>query len=82
MPHTVYTPYNIESKLFSVYYTFVELFIVFNSFQSTITVSLSHFCCVIQEVHMESSSSKQSDFLSQNTLLGEFLAERSFLDIT
>ena len=32
--HTVYTPYNTESKLFSVYYTFA----VFNSFSAT------HYC--------------------------------------
>ena len=59
----------------------LELF-VFNSFQSPITVSLWHFCCVIQEMDMESSSSKQDHFLISNTLLGEFLAGRRFLNIS
>ena len=45
----------------------LELFIVFNSIQPPITVLLWHFCCVIQEVDMKSSSRKQGNFLSRNT---------------
>ena len=60
----------------------LELFIVFNSFQPPTTVSLWHFYCLIQEVDIESSSSKQGNFLIPNTLLGEFLAGRGFLDIS
>ena len=79
MSHTVYTPYNIESKLFSVYYTFVRTFTVFKSFQPLIAVLL---CCVIQKVGMESSSSKHGNFVNQNILLEELLAGRRFLDIS
>ena len=60
----------------------LELFIVFNSFQPLITVLLWRFCCVIQKVDMESLSSKQGNFVSRNTLLGEFLDGGSFLNIT
>ena len=51
-------------------------------------MSAKHYCFALalllydQEVNMEFSPSKQSNVLSQNTLLGEFLAGGSFLDIT
>ena len=60
----------------------LELFIVFNSFQPPSTVSLWHFYCLIQEMDIESSSSKQGNFSIPNTVLGEFLAGRSFRDIS
>ena len=39
------------------------------------------FLLCYQEVDMEFSPSKQGNVLSQSTLLGEFLARGSFLDI-
>ena len=60
----------------------LEHLIAFNSFQLPITVLLCHFCRVIQEMDVDSSSSKQGKFLSQNFLSGKFLGERSFLEIS
>ena len=69
MSHTAYTPYNLKVNCLMSIIHLLELFIVFNSLQRLITGFLWLFGCVIQEVDMESSSSKQDNFLSQNTLL-------------
>ena len=51
-------------------------------------MSATHYCFALafllcdQEVDMEFSQSKLGNFLSQNTLFGEFLAGGSFIDIT
>ena len=51
-------------------------------------MSATHYCFALafllcdQEVDMKFSQSKLGNFLSQNTLFGEFLAGGSFIDIT
>ena len=56
----------------------LELFIVFNTFQLPIIVLLWHFCWVIQEMDMESSSSKQGNFFNSKHFIGRISCWEEF----